>query len=90
MEIRWDPARAARNRRKHGVRFSDAEDVLRDPLALTIEDADAAGEQRQVSVGRGGCGRLLVVVYTWRGDHVRLISARRATRRETIAYEKGI
>ena len=88
MDVRWDPLKAARNLRKHGVRFSDAEDVLYDPHALTIEDADAADEARYVSVGQGTGGLLLVVVYACRDDHVRLISARRAARQERMAYEK--
>ena len=53
MDVRWDPLKAARNLRKHGVRFCDAEDVLYDPHALTIEDVDAVDEARYVSLGRG-------------------------------------
>ena len=90
MDVRWDPLKAVRNLRKHGVRFSDAEDVLYDPHALTIEDTDTADEARYVSVGQGTGGQLLVVVFAYRDDHVRLISARRATRREMASYEKRI
>lgn len=90
MEVRWDPIKAADNLRKHGVRFSEAEDVLYDPYALTIEDPDVSTEARFVSVGLGTGGQILVVIYTYRDDHVRLISARRATRQEKIAYEKTI
>ena len=90
MEVRWNPVKATDNLRKHGVRFSEAEDVLYDPYALTIEDPDASTETRFVSVGLGADGQILVVVYTYRDDHVRLISARRATRQEKIAYEKTI
>ena len=90
MDVQWDPAKAAGNRRKHGVRFTDAEGVLYDPHALTIEDHDALAEARYVSVGRGTCGHILVVVYTYRGDHIRLISARHATHKELSAYEKRI
>jgi len=60
------------------------------PYALTIEDPDASDEVRYVSVGQGRCGRVLVVVYTYRNDHVRLISARRATRQEMTTYERRI
>jgi uncharacterized DUF497 family protein len=56
--------------------------VFQDPLALTMEDADAGGEQRLVTVGLGSAGELLVVVYTMRGGDIRLISVRRATARE--------
>jgi uncharacterized DUF497 family protein len=90
MDVFWDPAKARMNLTKHGVRFADAETVLFDPAALTIEDIDSADEQRFVSVGRDATGRLLVVIYAWRGNNIRLISARRATRREVRAYEEGL
>ena len=87
MRFVFDPAKAAANLKKHGVSFADAEGVLADPLAIVIEDPDAEGEQRFISVGLGSAGVLLVVVYTERGDACRLISARRATRKERIQYE---
>ena len=58
-----------------------------DPLALHRLDPDAEGEERFVAVGAGSAGHLLVVVYTLRGEEIRLISARRATPVETRAYE---
>ena len=90
MEITWDPAKAESNFRKHKIRFSDAEAVFFDPMALTIEDEIAEGEQRFVSVGADALNRVVVVVYTYRGDDIPLISARRATHRERKAYEEGI
>ena len=75
---------------KHKVRFSDAEAVLFDPMALTIEDKSSQGEQRFVSVGSDALNRILVVVYTYRGADIRLISARKATPKERKAYEEGI
>lgn len=87
MRFQYDPAKAAANVRKHGVLFGDAEGVLNDPLALTIEDPDARGERRYVVIGLGSAGELLVVIYTERGGEFRLISARRATRKERKAYE---
>lgn len=87
MPIEFDPAKAADNVRKHGVSFADAEVVLSDPMALTVEDAGAVGERRHVTIGLGGAGEVLVVVWTGRGDSHRLISARRATRKERKAYE---
>ena len=87
MRVQFDPAKADANVAKHGVSFSDAEGVFHDLLALTIEDGDARGEQRFVTVGLGSAGELLVVVYTMRGDDVRLISARRATGKERRRYE---
>ena len=90
MTIIWDPAKAEANVRKHGIRFADAEGVLFDPNALTEEDEHLEDEQRFVSIGLDPVGRLLVVVYTFRGEDIRLISARRATRQERRAYEAGI
>lgn len=87
MRFTFDPAKAAANLNKHGISFADAEGVLADPLAITIEDPNAAGERRFIAVGCGLAGELLVVVYTERGDEYRLISARRATRKERKDYE---
>ena len=87
MRFRYDPAKAAANARKHRVSFADAEGVFEDPLALAFEDPDAQGERRFLAVGLGSAGELLVVVYTERGDEYRLISARRATRKERNQYE---
>lgn len=64
--------------------------MLFDPAALSFEDRDAEGEQRFVSIGRNALDAVLVVVYTYREDHIRLISARRATRKEGRVYEEGI
>ncbi|MDD5328717.1 MAG: BrnT family toxin [Sulfuricella sp.] len=62
MGVEFDPAKAAANLNKHGVSFAEAEPVLYDPMALTIEDDDAEGEARFVSVGMGALGRVLTVV----------------------------
>ena len=90
MKVTWDPAKAEANFRKHRIRLSDAEPALFDLMALTIEDETVQGEQRFVSIGSDALNRILVVVYTYRGDDIRLISARRATRKERKAYEEGI
>ena len=87
MNCEWDPAKARANHFKHGVDFADAVIALEDDLALTIADPDAAGEERFVSLGMDARGRLLVTVFTVRGNRVRLISSRRATRAERRAYE---
>lgn len=87
MRFQHDPAKAAENLKKHGVSFSDAEGVLYDPLALTVEDPDAEGERRFISIGLGSAGELLLVIYTERADEYRLISARRPTRKERKHYE---
>ena len=90
MEIAWDPDKALSNFNKHGVRFSEAESVLYDPLALTIEDEDAEDEQRFVSLGTDSLSRILVVVYSYRTDQIRLISARKAEKNEKRSYEERI
>jgi uncharacterized DUF497 family protein len=86
MDIEFDPAKAQTNWRKHRVSFADAEQALRDPLAVTIEDPDSEGEQRFVTLGMDALGRVLVVVHTPREDRTRLISARKASRGETEQY----
>jgi len=88
MNVTWDPNKAKTNRNKHGISFSDAEAVLFDPNAISYEDAK--GEQRHLSIGLDSLGRVLVVVYTYRADNIRLISARRATRKERQNYESRI
>ena len=87
MRFTYDPAKAVANVKKHGTSFADAEGVLEDPLAVTVEDPDAEGEQRFISIGLGSAGELLVVVYTERNGDYRLISARPATKKERKHYE---
>ena len=87
MRFQSDPEKAAANLRKHGISFSDAEGVLEDPLAVTVDDPDAEDERRFVTVGLGSAGELLVVIWTERDDEYRVISARRATRKERKDYE---
>ena len=86
MELEWDAGKAVSNLRKHGVDFADAATVLHDDRAVTVRD-EMSGEARFVTVGTDALGRVLTVVYTWREERARLISARRATRRERREYE---
>jgi uncharacterized DUF497 family protein len=81
----WDPSKAASNARKHGIQFADAVAVLEDEQALTVADESDA-EQRWVTIGTDALGRMLVVVYTWRNDNIRIMSARGATARESSLY----
>jgi uncharacterized DUF497 family protein len=90
MSTTWDPKKAQANLRKHGVRFSDAEAVLLDPHAISREDPTSADERRFGSVGLDVLGRVVVVVYSYREEDLRLISARLATPNERRQYEKGI
>ncbi len=85
-DVEWDARKAAINRAKHRIDFADAATVLHDERAITIRD-DAEDEERYVTLGMDALGRILVVVYTWRGDRPRLISARRATPTERREYE---
>ena len=87
MPLEHDPVKAAANLKKHGVSFADAEGALFDPMALTDEDLGAVEERRFVTLELGSAGDLLVAVYTYRDDEPRLISARRATRKERKTYE---
>lgn len=87
MRFQYDPAKAVANLKKHGVSFADAEGVLEDPLALTVQDPDSEGEARYITIGVGSAGELLVVVYSERNDKYRIISARRPTRKELKSYE---
>lgn len=84
--MEFDPEKAAINLRKHKVAFADAEPVIYDECALTVEDP-ADGETRWVTVGRDALGRILAVVWTERGEGMRMISARLATAKERQAYE---
>lgn len=87
MRFLFDPKKAASNLKKHGVSFADGEGVFLDPLAIHQPDPDAEGEERFIAVGLGSAGKVLVVVYTFGGEEIHLISARRATRREVNDYE---
>ena len=86
MEVEFDPAKAAANLKKHRVSFAHAEQSLRDPLAVTIEDPDASEEARFVTLGADALGRILVVVHTPREERTRIISARRASPSEVRVY----
>lgn len=88
MRFEWDPKKAARNRRKHGVSFEEALTVFYDALAVTFEDARySAAETRLVTVGYSARGRLLVLCHTERGRALRIISARPATAHERKKHE---
>jgi hypothetical protein len=86
VDIEFDPAKAKANLQKHKVSFAHAEQALRDPMALTVEDPDAEGEQRLITLGMDSLGRMLVVIHTPRGSRIRLISARKASKGESEQY----
>ena len=89
LTFEWDSNKAASNLVKHGIRFEEAATVFGDALSITISDsAHSQTEARFVILGRSHRERLLVVIHTERGDNVRIISARLASRRERKDYEK--
>jgi uncharacterized DUF497 family protein len=85
----WDKSKARENKSKHGISFADTFAVFEDPNAVTLENF-RRGEQRYVTIGMDAFGRILVVVYVWRGENIRIISARRAVRYEVRQYEGEI
>lgn len=88
VEFEWDSEKADSNLKKHGVSFDEAATAFADPLSLTIPDPDHSSEEdRFVLMGETYDRRLIVVVFTERGERFRIISARLATRRERRSYE---
>ena len=86
MNFEWDYRKAESNLKKHDIDFADAVSIFDDLNAITIEDAHEE-EQRFISIGIDCFARILVVVYTWRGETIRIISDRKATKREQKNYE---
>ncbi len=85
----WDADKATTNKRKHGVPFEEATTVFADPLARTIPDPDdASDEVRLLILGASRARRVLVVVHVERGERLRIISARLATRREQLTLKE--
>ena len=86
----WDPNKAKENLTIHGVSFDEASTVFRDALSLAIYDPlHSEEEDRFVLIGNSHKDRLLVVVHTERGDKLRLISARKASKKERKQYEEN-
>lgn len=88
MTYQWDSDKAIADLRKHGIDFADAVIVLSDDIAITVQD-ERFDEERLITIGMDGLSRVIVVVYTWRGNDIRLISARPASRAECRQYEEG-
>jgi len=86
VEFEWERKKALSNLKKHGIDFADAVSVLEDEIAITIPD-EHPFEERFVTIGMDALGRILVVVYTWRRDRIRIISARKATAKEINQYK---
>jgi uncharacterized DUF497 family protein len=89
LSFEWDLQKAAGNLAKHRVSFEEASSVFGDPLARIVGDLRHSGdEERWVILGLSNLHRLLAVMFTERGNAIRIISARRATSRERKSYEK--
>lgn len=87
----WDLKKAKTNMGKHGVSFEEASTAFKDPLSLTINDPlHSSDEKRLVLIGMSYNNRILVVIHTERGDNVRVISARKATKKERKYYESNV
>ncbi len=91
LGFEWDEEKATTNKEKHGISFEEATTIFLDPLSLTISDPDhSAGEQRYIEIGISDNSRILLASYTERIGRIRLISCRKATRRERRQYEEAI
>jgi uncharacterized DUF497 family protein len=89
LRFEWDPEKAQTNLGKHRVSFPEAATVFGDPLSVTFPDPDhSVDEERYITIGLSRSGQLLMVAHTDRGDNIRIISARRSTRRERKFYEE--
>jgi len=90
IRIQWDPDKAAKNASKHGVPFLEAATAFQDPLAFIFDDEEhSVEEQREIIIGHSKRDRLLVVAFTERDDVIRIISARKANRKEREGYENA-
>lgn len=88
MRFEWDPEKAKLNLKKHGVSFAEGATVFYDPLSASFDDPDhSEGERRLITVGLSSRARLLVVAHTERGNSIRIINARLATKRERKRHE---
>jgi uncharacterized DUF497 family protein len=91
LYIVWDPVKAESNLEKHGVSFEEAATVIQAEMTITIEDSASVGEQRFVTIGISVKLRVILVVHThWDDMAVRIISARKATKKEQSIYEKRV
>lgn len=91
MQFEWNEDKARLNMRKHGINFHEALTSFYDPKQVVFYDIDhSEDEDREILLGHSNQARLLLVVYTLRNDRIRIISARRATRREAQDYARGI
>jgi len=87
----WDPKKAKTNLKNHGVSFEEASTAFKDPLSLTIDDPlHSSDEERLILIGMSYNNRMLVIVHTESGGNIRIISARKATKKERNNYETNV
>jgi uncharacterized protein len=91
LRFEWDPKKAAANLAKHGVSFEEGITVFADPLARIFDDEEhSIEEEREIIIGHSTKHRLLLVSFTARGASIRILSVRKATRRERQDYEENV
>lgn len=89
LTFEWDEDKAEENLKKHGVGFEEAKTIFNDPFSITIYDNEhSSNEERYVDIGLSLKGRLIVVSYTERKENIRIISSRKATKKEQKIYEE--
>nr|VFJ66670.1 MAG: hypothetical protein BECKFW1821C_GA0114237_101048 [Candidatus Kentron sp. FW] len=87
-EFEWDKGKAAKNIEKHGIAFDEAKSIFKDPGFITVVDEEhSIGEERYISIGLSENGKLLLLAHTEREGRIRIISVRKATRKEERFYE---
>ncbi len=90
LRFEWDPGKADRNAKKHGVSFGEAATIFDDPMFISVIDQEHSGdEERYITIGLSGSGRLLIIAHTDREGQVRIISARKATKKEEQFYAEA-
>ena len=90
LRFEWDENKAARNAEKHQVSFDEAATVFDDPMFITfIDEEHSFDEDRYITIGLSNRGRLLMLAHTDRDGQIRIISARKATKREGRFYAES-
>jgi hypothetical protein len=90
LHVEWDDNKARLNRKNHDIGFDEAATVFVDPLARIFDDeAHSSEEEREIIIGHSSNSRLLLVCFTERGEVIRIISARKATKKERYDYEEN-
>jgi hypothetical protein len=90
LDFEWDQFKSRQNTKKHGVSFREGATAFADKFSFTIFDPEhSIGEHRFLLLGRSSSGNLLVISHTERGDRIRIINVRRATKRERELYENS-